>query len=375
MSSVRKTETIPQWKREEVDELVDFIDSFNSVGVVGVGGIPSRQLQAMRRELHGSADLRVSRNTLTVRALEAVDDGVEELTQYVSGQVALIGTNDNPFGLYKQLEASKTPAPINAGEVAPNDILIPEGDTGVDPGPFVGELQTIGAAARIQDGSIMVTEDSTVLKEGEVVDEDLANVLYELGIEPKEVGLDLRAIFCDGVLFEPDEFDIDQHRANIATAVNSAWNLSIKTGFPTPKTIAILLTQAKERGSALGAYLYSRDGIPATLTEFDIIDSGDQSKIKSEKIELSDEQLDSIAEYIIETRVNSIDSTSWDRGRMNQNQSALDQLIEQALLTHPAASLYALSLGLMMIALYLSSPMVGLAGSGLLIITSLHYAK
>ena len=44
MSSVRKTETIPQWKQEEVDELVDFIESFNSVGIVGVAGIPSRQL-------------------------------------------------------------------------------------------------------------------------------------------------------------------------------------------------------------------------------------------------------------------------------------------------------------------------------------------
>ena len=208
MSSVRKTETIPQWKREEVDELVEFIDSFNSVGVVGVAGIPSRQLQAMRRELHGSADVRMSRNTLTVRALEAVDEGVEQLTEYVAGQVALIGTNDNPFGLYQQLEASKTPAPINAGEVAPNDVVIPEGDTGVDPGPFVGDLQAVGAAARIQDGSIKVTEDSQVLEAGEVVDDDLANVLAELGIEPKEVGLDLKGVYSDGVLFEPDELAI-----------------------------------------------------------------------------------------------------------------------------------------------------------------------
>ena len=130
MSSVRKTETIPQWKQDEVDELVEFIDSFNSVGVVGVAGIPSRQLQAMRRELHGSADVRMSRNTLTTRALEEVDEGVEELTQYVQGQVALIGTNDNPFGLFKQLEASKTPAPINAGEVAPNDVIIPKNKIG-----------------------------------------------------------------------------------------------------------------------------------------------------------------------------------------------------------------------------------------------------
>ncbi|MFD1569704.1 50S ribosomal protein L10 [Halorubrum laminariae] len=273
MSSVRKTETIPQWKREEVDELVDFIDSFNSVGIVGVAGIPSRQLQAMRRELHGSADVRMSRNTLTVRALEEVDQGVEELTQYISGQVALIGTNDNPFGLFKQLEASKTPAPINAGEVAPNDVVIPEGDTGVDPGPFVGELQTIGAAARIQDGSIMVTEDSKVLEEGEVVDDDLANVLTELGIEPKEVGLDLKGVYSEGVLFEPDELeiDVDEYEADIQAAAAAARNLSVNAAYPTAATAGTLLAKASGEAKSVGLFaeIESPDVVPDLIGKAD----------------------------------------------------------------------------------------------------------
>ncbi|MFC5278010.1 50S ribosomal protein L10 [Halorubrum rubrum] len=273
MSSARKTETIPQWKREEVDELVEFIDSFNSVGIVGVAGIPSRQLQAMRRELHGSADVRMSRNTLTVRALEEVDEGVEELTGYVSGQVALIGTNDNPFGLYKQLEASKTPAPINAGEVAPNDVVIPEGDTGVDPGPFVGELQTVGAAARIMDGSIKVTEDSKVLEEGEVVDDDLANVLTELGIEPKEVGLDLKGVYSEGVLFEPDELaiDVDEYRADVQSAAAAARNLSVNAAYPTAATAGTLLAKASGEAKSVGLFaeIESPDVVPDLIGKAD----------------------------------------------------------------------------------------------------------
>ncbi|MFC7323657.1 50S ribosomal protein L10 [Halorubrum rutilum] len=273
MSSVRKTETIPQWKQDEVDELVEFIDSFNSVGIVGVGGIPSRQLQAMRRELHGSADVRVSRNTLTTRALEEVGGGVEELTRYVSGQVALIGTNDNPFGLFKQLEASKTPAPINAGEVAPNDVVIPEGDTGVDPGPFVGELQTVGAAARIQDGSIMVTEDSKVLSEGEVVDDDLANVLTELGIEPKEVGLDLKGVYSEGVLFEPDELaiDVDEYAADVRSAAAAARNLSINAAYPTAATVGSLLAKASGEAKSVGLFaeIESPDVVPDLIGKAD----------------------------------------------------------------------------------------------------------
>jgi large subunit ribosomal protein L10 len=252
--SVRKTETIPEWKRSEVEELVELIESYDSVGVVGVAGIPSRQLQDMRRDLYGTAALRVSRNSLVRRALEEVDAGVEQLVEEVAGEVGLILTDDNPFGLYKQLEASKTPAPINAGEVAPNDIVIPEGDTGIDPGPFVGELQSVGADARIQEGSIQVLSDSTVLETGGEVSQDLANVLNELGIEPKEVGLDLRAVYADGVLFEPEELaiDVEEYRADIESAAAGARNLSVNAGYPTAETAPTLLGKAAGEAKAVG---------------------------------------------------------------------------------------------------------------------------
>jgi len=250
----RKTETIPEWKQEEVDELVDLLEGYSSVGIVDVAGIPSRQLQTMRANLHGSAELRISRNTLVVRALEAVDEGLEELTEHVAGEVGLIGTNDNPFGLYKQLEASKSPAPISAGEVAPNEIVITEGDTGVDPGPFVGELQSIGASARIMEGSIQVTEDSVVAEEGEEVSEDVANVLAELGMEPKEVGLDLKGVFSDGVLFEADELaiDVEEYRADVETAAARARNLAVNAVYPTAETTPTLVRKAEGEAKSLG---------------------------------------------------------------------------------------------------------------------------
>jgi large subunit ribosomal protein L10 len=252
----RRTETVPQWKREEVDDVVAMIESHDSVGVVDITGIPSRQLQDMRRELHGDAELRVSRNTLIVRALEEIDQGAEQLTDYVSGQVGLVGTDSNPFGLFKQLEASKTSAPINAGEVAPNRIVIPEGDTGVDPGPFLGDLQTVGANARIDGGSIVVEADSAVLGAGEEVSAQLANVLSELGIEPKEVGLDLRAVYADGVLFEPAdlELDVEEYRSDVSAAVARARNLALDASYPTAASLPALLAKASGEGKSLGIH-------------------------------------------------------------------------------------------------------------------------
>ena len=283
----RKTETIPQWKQEEVDSITEFLDSYESVGVVSITGIPSRQLQEMRRELHGTAELRVSRNTLLERALDEVDEGFEDLKGYVSGQIGLIGTNDNPFGLYQQLEASKTSAPINAGEVAPNDIVIPEGDTGIDPGPFVGELQTVGANARIDAGSIKVMEDSQVLDAGEVVSADLANVLSELDIEPKEVGLDLRGVFAEGILFEPEdlELDVDAYRADIETAVAFGRNLALNAGFPTERTVPLQLSKAsaEAKSLALHAAIENPDVMP------DLISKADQ-QVRALAAQIDDEE-------------------------------------------------------------------------------------
>ncbi|MFB6105296.1 MAG: 50S ribosomal protein L10 [Halobacteriaceae archaeon] len=263
----RTTDHIPDWKREEVAALVDLIDRYESIGVVDVEGIPSRQLQEMRADLHGSAELRMGRNSLIKRALEDVDDGVETLIDVVSGQVGLIGTDDNPFSLYQRLEGSKTAAPINAGEVAPNDITIEAGDTGIDPGPFVGDLQQVGADARIQEGSIRVLSDSTVLEAGEEVSPQLANVLAELGIEPKEVGLDLRAVYADGVRFGPEELaiDLDAYERDVATAATRGRNLAVETSYPTDATIATLLATA--RGDAIAVGLEAGVEDPAIMDE------------------------------------------------------------------------------------------------------------
>ncbi len=273
MSAERKTETIPEWKREEVDDVVDLLEQYDSVGVVDITGIPSRQLQDMRRGLYGTAELRVSRNTLLVRALEENDEGREELTEYVSGQVGLIGTNANPFGLFQELEASKTSAPINAGEVAPNDIVIPEGDTGIDPGPFVGELQAVGANARIDEGSIKVLEDSTVLEAGEEVSSDLSNVLSELEIEPKEVGLDLRAVYADGVLFEPEDLalDVAEYRRDVSAAAGRARNLAINASFPTAATLPSQLVKAsgEAKNLAIHASIEDPDVMPDLVAKAD----------------------------------------------------------------------------------------------------------
>lgn len=285
--TVRKTEEVPEWKQEEIEELSLLLDQYDTIAVANHADIPSRQLQEIRRKLHGSVEIRVSRNTLLKRALKRSGTEYEQLTEYVTGPIALIATNLDPFRLFAQLEASKMTAPINAGDTASTDILLPEGDTGIDPGPFIGELQEVGAMARLKEGSITVTETSQVLREGETVSPKLANVLNKLEIEPKEVGLDLKAAYSNGAVYTSEEFaiDTDEYRTKIQESAQNGYILSLKTSYPTKKTIVPLLQHGQTNAIQLGTrYELEAPEIIKILIEKCSI----QSYIISEKIDVDD---------------------------------------------------------------------------------------
>jgi len=46
---------IPKWKKDEVEDIKRLITTHSSVGIVGIHGIPSNQLQLMRKSLRGIA--------------------------------------------------------------------------------------------------------------------------------------------------------------------------------------------------------------------------------------------------------------------------------------------------------------------------------
>lgn len=258
------TAEIPEWKRREIAAFEELIEAHEAVGVVNVEGIASKQFQQVRKNLHGSAEVRVGRNTLMRRALEATGNG--DLVEHVSGQSGLLVTDENPFSLYRKIEEGKSPAPIKVGQEAPHDIVVPEGDTGFDPGPFVGDLQQAGVSARIEDGAIRVVEDSVVLEEGEEATQDVAEILQKLDIQPIEVGLDLRALLQDGTVFDPETLDIDVegYREDLEAAASGAFNLGVNAEVVNATTAGPLLSTASTDALALG--------VEAEVSEPDVVE-------------------------------------------------------------------------------------------------------
>lgn len=244
---------IPKWKKDEVEDIKRLITTHSSVGIVGVHGIPSNQLQLMRRSLRGTANLKICRNSLIDRALAESSDNVKQINKYIEDQTALLFTNENPFKLFKILEKGKTSAPIKAGAVSPKDITVEKGPTSFPPGPIVGELTGAGIPAGIEGGKVVIRQTKTVARKGDVVDAKLASILSRLEIHPVELGLDLRAVYENGMIYESAILSIDEktYTNDLVLAVQRAFNLSINSAYPAKETISTLLAKAASQSRNL----------------------------------------------------------------------------------------------------------------------------
>ncbi len=251
-------------KEELVDEMAEKIEDYPVVGMLDMHSLPARQLQEIKKELVGEAEIQMSRKTLIRRALDAADrEDIEQLGEGDAIMPALIFTEKNPFSLFKLIQAKKSSAAASGGEVAPADIVIEAGQTDLDPGPMLGKIQEYGAQTSVEDGKIKVENDAVAVEAGEVIDADTADVLNQLGMEPLEVGLDLKLVYEDGEVFDRSvlEIDSEEYHSDLAAAASGAFNLAVNAGVMNSRTAQPALQQAvgKARSLAVEAGIVAPD--------------------------------------------------------------------------------------------------------------------
>ena len=246
--------TIPQWKVDSVEELASVIKESKMIGLVNVEGVGAKQLQGIRDSLRGSAVIKMSRNTLMIRALEkSTKKGMKDLIEYVTGPVAFVFSEQDPFVLSKFLSENKAAAPAKGGQISPKDIIILAMNTGVAPGPFISELAGLKIPSRVKGGSIHITADTVAVKAGDVISNAMAMMLSRLGIEPMELQLTLIAAYTDGEVLTADSFVIDLESlfSQVLLGHQYAVNLSVNTGIPTEETMPLIITKASMEAKSL----------------------------------------------------------------------------------------------------------------------------
>ncbi len=247
---------VAPYKQEIVKDLVSRFEKSKVVGLANIHGIPAPQFQGIRKNLAGHASITVAKNNLIKLALKeaaAKRKGLEALAADLDGQTAVITADVNPFKLFKELEKTKTPSPARGGERAPEDIWVREGDTPFKPGPIVGELQKAGLPAAIERGKVIIKKDKLVVKAGDKIPRDVAQVLARLEIFPLIVGLDLMGAYEDGMVYHRDALAVDDVvvRGQIAQAGMGALALAIEIEYATKETVPLMLAKAAQQALTL----------------------------------------------------------------------------------------------------------------------------
>lgn len=234
-------------KTREVDDLVALINKYNVFGIASLYKVRSRQLQELSKKFRPEVYMRVSKSGIIRRAVKKCERAkIEELIDHLTGSNILIFTNMNPFKLTLLLDRSKIKMKAKAGDIAPDDIMIPAGNTGMPPGPAISELHEAGIRTRIDSGSVWVLQDTVVAKKGEAVSPKVASVLSKLGVKPLEIGLKMMVAYDDKLVLTSDQLilDLDGTRVQIEDAYGTAMNFAVNLAYPTPETIKMILQSA-----------------------------------------------------------------------------------------------------------------------------------
>lgn len=246
-SEARHAVQVAEWKVNEVKELVERIKKSRVVGVVGLRELPASDIQRIRGVLRSQAEIKVVRNNIAKRAIEMCSPEIHPLAEGIEDQSALIFTDTNPFQLKKILDREKRPMLMKAGGVAPKEIAIEAGETSFSPGPMVGKLQSAGIPAAIKGGKVIINQRTVLAKQGDVVSQKQAEIMQIMEIFPKDVGLELRAVYEDGLVFREKDLAIDVSAilGDLCTASARALAFAVEIGYASPSTIAPLLTKAQ----------------------------------------------------------------------------------------------------------------------------------
>lgn len=251
-----KTTKIGGRKKAVREKIIELAKKYPIIGVVDMTNLPTPQLQRMRSQLRGQIELFMANKRVIKKALEQLKErsGLKEITPYLEkAQPALLFTKENPFSLFKTIKKNKSKAPAKGGQTAPNDIIVPAGPTPFAPGPVIGELGALGIKSGVEGGKIAIKNDTVVCKEGSIISEKLASILTRLGIEPMEIGLDIKAVYEKGAIYTKKILDIDETKfiSDLITAASQAYNLAIEAAYTCKETTEELIKKAFREAKAL----------------------------------------------------------------------------------------------------------------------------
>ncbi len=237
-------------KERTVDEVKRLLSTYKVLGVVSLEGVSARELTEIKRSLSVYGVVRVLKNTIITRALRELGlPSLDEFLKYLTGPNLFIFTNLNAFALASLVDKAVVLRYVKPGEKAPADIYVPEGPTGIPPGPMMSVFGKLKIKTMVREGIIWIAKESKVASAGDVISPELASLLRKLEIKAFPVKLSIKAVLDEGTVIPAEKLklDLDSFRRDLLAAVQTSRALAIETALPLPEVINDVIARAYVR--------------------------------------------------------------------------------------------------------------------------------
>jgi large subunit ribosomal protein LP0 len=136
------------------------------------------------------------------------------------------------------IEETKIGADAKAGSIAPVDVFVPAGPTGLDPS-MTSFFQALGIGTKIVKGQIEIITEQQLIKEGKKVGSSESVLCQKLNIKPFSYNLRPISIYDNGNLYSPKVLKLSQDEIleKFLAGVRNIAALSLSMGVPTTASV------------------------------------------------------------------------------------------------------------------------------------------
>jgi len=243
-------------KQAYFGRLIDLINEYPKIFIVGADNVGSAQMAKIRHALRGKAVLLMGKNTMIRKAIRGHienNKSLEALLPHVFGNIGFVFAKEDLSDVKKKLTELKVAAPAKAGNVAPVDVIVPAGPTGMEP-TQTSFLQALNISSKITRGQVEIINDVHLVKQGAKVGASEANLLAKLDIKPFFYGLVIKAVYDEGSIYDASVLDLsdDDILAKFRSGVRNIASVSLALHYPTIASVPHSVVNGYKRVLSIG---------------------------------------------------------------------------------------------------------------------------
>lgn len=232
------------------------LEEYSTIFIVNVDNVGSNQMHQIRHALRGEAVVLMGKNTMVrkvLRGLMVDNPAYERLMGTVYGNVGFVFTKGDLKKVRNLISNNRVAAPAKAGAIAPVDVVVPAGNTGMGP-EKTSFFQALGIATKIARGTIEIISDVKLITAGTKVGASEAALLNMLNISPFTYGLNIMSVYDAGNVFAPEVLDVEDETLieHVMTGIKNIAAISMAANFPTVASVPHSLVNGYKRVLGLG---------------------------------------------------------------------------------------------------------------------------